>query len=135
MSVPVDLSGLRDEVANFGPAPYLITITADGRPHAVAVGVEWDGPLLSAGAGSTTWRNVAERPAVSLLWPPTSAGGYSLIVDGRARAEATGERVVIEPLKAVLHRRRAEGRGSDCVSVLTASPEGSDTPAIAQPGS
>jgi hypothetical protein len=121
MSGPVDLSRLREEVSNFGPAPYLITVTADGRPHTVAVGVDWDDRLLYAGAGSTTMVNVSERPAVSLVWPPITPGGYSLIVDGRASADQERERVLIEPIKAVLHRRRAEGRGSDCVSVLSAS--------------
>ncbi|MDP9072825.1 MAG: pyridoxamine 5'-phosphate oxidase family protein [Actinomycetota bacterium] len=121
MSVPVDLSGLRDEVDRYGLEPYLITVSDDGRPHAVAVAVVWDGELMSTGAGSRTASNVADRPAVSLLWPPVDDGGYSLIVDGRAHSDPNGGRILVEPVKAVLHRRRAGGQGSDCVTVL-ASP-------------
>ena len=49
---------------------------------------------------------------MSLLWPP-AADGYSLIVDGTARVD--GEQVTVDAERAVLHRQRADGPGSDCV--------------------
>lgn len=121
MSVPVVLDRLREEVYRFGLSPYLLTVTADGRPHAVSVTVVWDGDELAASAGRTTLANARERPAVSLLWPPTERGGYALILDGVARAET--DRVSVRPTSAVLHRSAAgpEGIGppqSDCVPVL-----------------
>ena len=39
---------------------------------------------LVAAVGGGTARNAAARPQVSLCYPPSSADGYSLIVDGTA---------------------------------------------------
>jgi hypothetical protein len=113
MSVGVELDRLHEEVARFGPHPYLLTVSDDGRPHATSVTVGFDGEDLVAGVGRRSAANVAERPAISLLWPPIEDGGFSLIVDGVGSVE--GERVNLRPEKAILHRQRADGPGSDCV--------------------
>ena len=57
---------------------------------------------------------MGERPDVTMLWAPVEDGGFSLIVDGRASVD--GERVVLRPEKAILHRQAAGG-GSDCVKL------------------
>jgi hypothetical protein len=118
VSVPVAIARLREEVARFGVTPYLLTVTDDGRPHAVSVTVAWEGDELTTGAGAKTMANVAERQRVSLLWPPVEPGGYSLIVDGLARVDSQKSQVAVEPAKAVLHRARADVPGSDCVAVF-----------------
>lgn len=117
MSVPVGLDQLRAEIARFGPAPYLITVTADGHPHAVSVRVEWDGDDLVVPAGRGTLANAARRPAVTLLWPPMDDEGFSLIADGTATADSEHEVVAVRPTKAVLHR---SGQTPNCVPVLDA---------------
>jgi hypothetical protein len=123
MSLPVSLDGLREEVARFGAAPYVVTVGEDGAPHAVSVSAAWDGDLLTASVGARTAANAAARPRVSLLWPPYEPGGYSLIVDGAA--ELDGERLRVAPSKAVLHRPARAGFepaspscGSDCKPLL-----------------
>jgi hypothetical protein len=113
VSIGVELERLRDEVERFGPAPYLLTVSDDGRPHATAVTVRWDGDTLVAGVGRRSAANAVERPDVSLLWPPVEGGGFSLIVDGRATV--SGEEVAVTAEHAILHRQRADGPGSDCV--------------------
>jgi hypothetical protein len=113
MSVGVELERLHDEVTRFGSAPYLLTVSDDGRPHATAVTISWDGDALVAGVGRRSAANAQSRPAVSLLWPPVDTDGFSLIVDGAA--EVDGENVKVRPDAAVLHRQRADGPGSDCV--------------------
>jgi len=127
MSIPVALDRLRAESARFGPAPYLLSVSDDGRPHAVAIAATWVEGALVANVGRRSAANVAERNLVSLLWPPAEAGGYSLIVDGSAALEALGEgdaRVVITPTRGVLHRpaavpASADSRCSaDCVPLL-----------------
>lgn len=126
MSVPVELSRLREEIERFGPRPYLITVGADRRPHAVSADVSWRGDELLAPAGRATSRNVAESPVVTLLWPPHEPDGYSLIVDGQAVVEGEGDdgRAVVTVEKAVLHRTRPaptptdpNACGMDCVPV------------------
>ena len=121
VSVPVALDALRERVAEFGAAAYLVTVGENARPHVVSVSVEWAHGRLVAGAGRTTSANVAGRPAASLLWPPLADAGYCLIVDGAAEIQAHGDSgvVVIEPSRAVLHRLvDATGDGPSCVTVL-----------------
>lgn len=113
MTQGVELDRLHEEIARFGGTPYLLTVSDDGRPHATVVGAEAAGDTLVATVGRRSAANVGVRPDVSLLWPPVDAEGFSLIVDGTATAD--GERVTVRPERAVLHRRNAEGPGSDCV--------------------
>ncbi len=113
MSVGVELARLHEEVARFGHHPYLLTVADDGRPHATAVTVRFEGDDLVAGVGRRSAANVGQRPDVSLLWAPVDDGGFSLIVDGTGTVD--GEEVAVRPERAVLHRQRADGGGSDCV--------------------
>lgn len=89
--------------------PYLLTSGDDGRPHAVAAALSWDGGELVGGCGRSSGRNATARPAVSLLWPPDEPGGYSLIVDADAAVEGDGDerRIRLTPTHAVLHRPAA----------------------------
>ena len=102
MSVKVDLDQLADALADFTFA-YLITVGDDYRAHTVAVQ-----PVLSDGAidvgsiGNTTRKNVGQHDGVTLVWPPSQPGGYTLIVDGRGRS--TDDALTVEPTRAVLHR-------------------------------
>lgn len=120
MSIPVAPADLQAAAAQH-PFAYLLTVGDDGRPHAVAVQPGWrGGDLTITGPGRTTARNATTRPDVSLLWPPAEMGGYSLIADGRARADADGG-LVITPSTAVLHRPAPAGHaaepgscGNDC---------------------
>ncbi|MGZ9213613.1 MAG: hypothetical protein ACXW53_17095, partial [Candidatus Binatia bacterium] len=82
MSETLPIARLREKSTRFGTSPYLLTQGDDGRPHAVAVSIEWQGGRILTSAGTRSAANVAARPLVSLLWPPDEAGGYSLIVDG-----------------------------------------------------
>lgn len=121
MSIPVSVEGLADAMADL-PYAYLLTVSDDGRPHAVAVTPVLSDGVLRATVGKRTAANAQSRPeGVSLVWPPTEVGGYSLIVDGRA--SASGDVVSVAPSKAVLHRPAPvavtdpDSCGSDCVKV------------------
>ncbi len=127
MSIAVDVAALDGEMAG-RPFCYLLTVSDDTRPHAVAVQPVLDDGVLTAEAGSRTTTNAGERPAVSLVFPPTEPDGYSLIVDGTATA---GDgRVSVIPTRAVLHRPAptptdppADGScGSDCVELAEPTP-------------
>ena len=123
MSVKVDLAALAETMADYGQA-YLLTVSDDQRPHAVAVRPDLQGEALAVGhLGRRTQANLAERPEVTLLFPPSEEGGYSLIVDGRA-AGLDSDRAVVVPTHAVLHRPSdhlttpTDGScGNDCVPV------------------
>ncbi|HEX5586536.1 MAG TPA: pyridoxamine 5'-phosphate oxidase family protein, partial [Acidimicrobiia bacterium] len=81
MSISVELAELRAAIADTDRAPYLVTVSDDGRAHTVAVAPQWDGDELAIAVGRHTAANARARPAVSLLWPPKDRAGYSLIVD------------------------------------------------------
>lgn len=122
MSIPVDVAAIDREMVG-RPLCYLLTVSDDGRPHAVAVQPLLADGVLTTEAGSRTTSNAAARSAVSLAFPPGEPGGYSLIVDGTA--DVGDGRVRITPTRAVLHRPApdpagppADGScGSDCIEL------------------
>lgn len=118
MSVRVDPDDLLSQLQSFGVAPYLLTTSADLRPHTTHVVVRLESRELRATIGRKTAMNIAERAAVSLLWQPFELGGFSLIVDGDATVEPDGEDnvAVIHVTAAVLHRNAAPDAGylADC---------------------
>lgn len=129
----VDLERLATALSDY-PFAYLITVDDDYHAHTVTVEpVLRDLPAGPAGPqavvdvgliGGRTRKNLASRSEVTLLWPPTEPGGYSLIVDGRAEAESNADtdavRCSIVPTRALLHRNAdspsaAKGCLHDCV--------------------
>jgi hypothetical protein len=123
MSIPVALDALRAALAERAPAAYLLTVSDDGRPHAVHVPIGWDGDRLAADVGKRTASNAAARPAVSLLYPLRRDDDYSLIIDGTAEVDTN--RVLVTPTKAILHRPAvapdpASACAADCVPLLKA---------------
>jgi hypothetical protein len=104
VSVSVSLERLDEQVQQFGAWPYLVTVSGDGRPHAVSARVDWDGSVFRSSVGRHSLANATDRPtAVSLLWPPFEPGGYSLIVDGAAEVDDAGA-LTVRPSGGVLHR-------------------------------
>jgi hypothetical protein len=103
MSVKVDLGQLAEALADFTFA-YLVTVGDDFRAHTVAVEpVFTDGRFDVGPVGGTTSRNLASHDSATLVWPPSGPGGFTLIVDGRAESH------IVEPLRAVLHRKAQPG--------------------------
>ena len=126
VSIPVELPALREQIARHRGPAYLLTVSRDGRPHAVSSPVEWSDEALVCGVGRRSAENIAERPLVTLLWPPAERGGYSLIVDATAALDGAGEsqRARMVPTRGVLHRPAAgdqvpaAGCSADCVPLL-----------------
>jgi hypothetical protein len=128
VSITVDLEQLRATIDTLGRAPYLLTVSDDGRAHSVAVAWEWHHDEITCAVGNRTLANASSRPDVSLLWAPNDADGYSLIVDATVTATSgtgTGDNLVrLQPTRAVLHRPAPEGAalatgcGADCVPLV-----------------
>ena len=126
MSIPVPIERLLLEVETRGESAYLLTVSDDGRPHAVHVPVRWQENKLAVEAGKRSAANAAARPAVSLLYTMREPGDYSLIIDGTAviSAGTTGPVLLITPTAAVLHRPAkvpdpSSACGADCVPLLS----------------
>jgi hypothetical protein len=125
MSGKVDLEQLEQTLRDYGSA-YLLTVTDDQHPHAVAVTPTLrEGTLrITDGLGRRTRTNLEARPDVTLLWPPREPGGYTLICDGRVSVD--GDTAQLVPSHAVLHRPADHGApsgsacGNDCIPVAEA---------------
>jgi len=124
MSIAVPLDRLRAALDERGPNAYLLTVSDDGRPHAVHGPVGWEGDALAVDVGTRSAANAEARPSVSLLYP-VRTDDYSLIIDGSAVVTVgdDGARVLITPTRAVLHRPAvvpdpSASCGADCVPLL-----------------
>jgi hypothetical protein len=104
MSVRVELTELADVTAQ---RPVALLATTDGTrvkvaqvfPHMV------DG-VVTVQVGPGSIRSVELRPDVVLIYPPIPGDpdGFTLLVDGQARVDAS-DRLVISATSAILHRR------------------------------
>jgi hypothetical protein len=107
MSIEVPLDELADEVARWGFC-YLLTVSEGERPHLLAlhpelVGTHGDLRLRFDAGGGRACRNAAERPDVTLVFPPVPhSEGMSLVVDGTATLD--GSVIEVAPTWAVRHR-------------------------------
>ena len=124
MSVKLELGELAERLDEYGFA-YLVTVGEEGRAHVLAVTPELsDAGLFVGGIGRHSVDNATARPDVTLVWPPTTDGGYSLIVDGAATV-GDGELTMI-PAKAILHRpapgEDGKRAGSDCQTLTLTEP-------------
>jgi hypothetical protein len=128
----VDFERLADALGGYRFA-YLVTVDDDYRVHTVTVEPELRERVMDVGLiGGRTRRNVESRSAVTLLWPPSEPGGYSLIVDGRGEiaemADSNDDTAALRvvPTRALLHRNAdpttpgsATGCLHDCVVFAT----------------
>lgn len=101
MSVRVGIEELDSALEGYAWG-YVVTIDDESRAHLVAVPTAFSGGRFHCATGDRTRRNAMARPALTMVFPPTAPGGYSLIVDGTATVD--GDRLVIQPTQAVLHR-------------------------------
>ncbi|MCV7282824.1 pyridoxamine 5'-phosphate oxidase family protein [Mycolicibacterium flavescens] len=117
MSVKVDLDRLADVLGDYAFA-YLISVSDDHRAHTVAVEpVLTDGRLNVGTVGRHTRQNTERHRDVTIVWPPSDPGGYTLIVDGHAQ-KSDDETLTVAPTKAVLHRKasaQSPSTSPDCL--------------------
>ena len=106
MSIPVEPADIGKQMEQFGTAAYVLTVRDDATPHIAHLDVRLDGEVLRCGASRSAAANVAQRPNISVLWPPHEPGGYSMIVDAVARTaeRADGLELELRPTSGVLHR-------------------------------
>ncbi len=106
MSIPVEPADIGKQMEQFGNAAYVLTVRDDATPHIAHLAMRLDGDVLRCGASRSAAANVAQRPTISVLWPPYEPGGYSMIVDAVARTAdgADGLELELRPTNGVLHR-------------------------------
>ncbi|AQA02040.1 hypothetical protein BVC93_05895 [Mycobacterium sp. MS1601] len=101
MSIKVEISLLAEALVDYTFA-YLVTV-GDTGAHIVAVRpILRDAMFEISPVGNSARRNVTSHDTVTLVWPPRTDDGYTLIVDGIGRLDADG--LQVRPSHAVLHR-------------------------------
>lgn len=107
MSVPVEPDAIERHILG-RPFAYVISMSSDGA-HVIAIQAELRGEHLDCSqVGTSTRRNVADNPTVTVVFPPAREygddeyGEYSLVIDGSALHD--GDRLLVEIRSAVLHR-------------------------------
>jgi hypothetical protein len=114
VSIRIEPDAIAAAVGERGPAAYLLTIGED-RPHAVSVAVSVIDGGLRVGAGRRTSANVAERRAVTLLWPLSAEHpDHTLLVDGEASVDDEGATITVVPTAAILHVATPSGPDRRC---------------------
>ncbi len=102
VSIQLSVEELFAQIAawDFG---YLLT-AGDGRPHLIALRpTVVDDVLRFDAGGGRACKNAAERPEVSIVFPPhAGSDGFSLVVDGDATVD--GDFVDVRPTRVLLHR-------------------------------
>lgn len=101
MSFPVAPADLGQALQEYAEG-YLLTVTADAATRAVAVRPRLVDGHVVVGAGRSSSANVAARPSVTVLCPPATEKGFTLLIDGTATV--AGEEILIAPTSVVLHR-------------------------------
>jgi hypothetical protein len=101
MSVLVEIADLPERLREFDRG-YLLT-SRDGLVKVVSVrALPEEGGLRVPAPGRGSVANVGDNAAVTLLFPPRTDPGMTLLVDGSAVAD--GDDVVVTPSAAVLHK-------------------------------
>jgi hypothetical protein len=83
MGHTTDFDDVRRAMQPFGTTATLITINESTAPHVVTAVIDVDDGYLVADVGAKTRSNLAERPALALVWNPVDESEYQLILDGR----------------------------------------------------
>jgi hypothetical protein len=125
ISLAGPLTQLEAVVKERGGGAYVVTASADGRPHVTYAPVRWEGGGLAAEVGTRTALNARGNSTVTLLFPVRSPDDYSLLVDGSAAVDPGSQRLFLTPTRAVLHRPGAPADpasscGADCVPLFAA---------------
>ncbi len=124
MAHAVEFADVRRRINEFGDRATLVTVTESSAPHVVSTVVEVVDDRLRIRVGQRTAANLAEHPALSLVWQPADGGEYQLIVDGIGESIATPQGVdgattiAIVVTGGILHRlAELAGDAPSCVGL------------------
>ena len=114
VSVKVTVDDLADRLDEYGAAAFVVTVGADSSPKVVHVSVVWDGEVLRCTPGGGTLANLTGGGPVTLVFPSSGTGGYSMFLDGQGVPDLDDDAVaVIEFTGGVLHRPVPDAPGGD----------------------
>ena len=123
MSRTVEFADVHRRITEFGERATLITVTPDNKPHVVTAVIHVIGDRLITRVGARTAANLAQRPDLTLTWPPLSGGEYMLILDGATELHGDADsegvtEITIHVERGILHRlAELPTSGPSCIAL------------------
>ena len=116
MSHTVSTEDLNEAASPYGSTPFLLYVGSSGTArvnHVTAAFTDEVGQIAITGFGRGVAKTITPETQLSLLWPPHSADGFSLIADGTGVIDDS-DSLILTTTGAVLHRPAPDAGASSC---------------------
>jgi len=82
MSIKVTIEDIDKRLDEYGNSAFVVTMTEEGKAKIVHSLIFLEDDFLICTPGKGTIKNLTASSSVSLIFPPYSDGGFSMIIDG-----------------------------------------------------
>ena len=109
MSFKVTIEDIDKRFAEYGNSAFVVTMTEAGKAKIVHSVISLEDDCLICSPGKGTLKNLADSSSVSLIFPPHSDDGFSMIIDGDGQIlDPEKGSIKVKITGGVLHRPAAQ---------------------------
>ena len=109
MSIKVTIEDIDKRFAEYGNSAFVVTMTEAGKAKIVHSVISLEDDCLICSPGKGTLKNLADSSSVSLIFPPHSDDGFSMIIDGDGQIlDPEKGSIKVKITGGVLHRPAAQ---------------------------
>ena len=109
MSIKVTIEDMDKRFAEYGNSAFVVTMTEAGKAKIVHSVISLEDDCLICSPGKGTLKNLADSSSVSLIFPPHSDDGFSMIIDGDGQIlDPEKGSIKVKITGGVLHRPAAQ---------------------------
>ena len=109
MSIKVTIEDIDKRLAEYGNSAFVVTMTEAGKAKIVHSVISLEDNCLICSPGKGTLKNLADSSSVSLIFPPHSDDGFSMIIDGDGQIlDPEKGSIKVKITGSVLHRPAAQ---------------------------
>jgi len=109
MSFKVTIEDIDKRFAEYGNSAFVVTMTEAGKAKIVHSVISLEDDCLICSPGKGTLKNLADSSSVSLIFPPHSDDGFSMIIDGDGQIlDSEKGSIKVKITGGVLHRPAAQ---------------------------
>jgi hypothetical protein len=117
MSIKVTIEDIDKRLDEYGNSAFVVTMAEEGKAKIVHSFISLEDDCLICSPGKGTLKNLADSSSVSLIFPPHSDGGFSMIIDGDGQIlDPEKGSIKVKINGGVLHRpaRQSLNEGPKC---------------------